>query len=256
MDPEDGRMLPNFITQALRNKPLTIYGEGQFTRSLCYVQDLVDGLLAVMESDRPDAAGRVYNLGNPEEHTILEYAQMVLELIPSSTSTITYLDPVPDDPSRRRPDIGRARVRAGAGSRACRCARACARRSTTSARSPPRCERSVAALAARGAPRPRARTWSSSSAGRSSCCWSRQASRCPSIVAGRARRRSARRRRSSWPSSSRSSRCRCCCSPSRSAASRAARAATDSSDLSFGAAEVLVALLGAAWLARGVRARG
>src|SRR6185369_8301076 len=66
MDPEDGRMLPNFITQALANKPLTIYGDGQFTRSLCYVQDLVTGLLAVMESDRSDASGRVYNLGNPE----------------------------------------------------------------------------------------------------------------------------------------------------------------------------------------------
>jgi UDP-glucuronate decarboxylase len=108
MDPEDGRMLPNFIGQALRNEQLTIYGDGQYTRSLCYVQDLVEGLLSVMESRRADAAGRVYNLGNPEEHTILEYARLVLELIPSSTSTITYLDPVPDDPSRRRPDIGRA----------------------------------------------------------------------------------------------------------------------------------------------------
>jgi UDP-glucuronate decarboxylase len=109
MDPEDGRMLPNFITQALSNKPLTIYGDGQFTRSLCYVEDLLNGLLAVMESNRPDASGRVYNLGNPEEHTILDYAQLVLDLIPSSASTITYHDPVPDDPSRRRPDIGRAR---------------------------------------------------------------------------------------------------------------------------------------------------
>jgi len=109
MDPEDGRMLPNFITQALSNKPLTIYGEGQFTRSLCYVQDLLDGLLSVMESDRLDASGRVYNVGNPEEHTILEYARMVLELIPSSSSKIIYQPPVPDDPSRRRPDISRAK---------------------------------------------------------------------------------------------------------------------------------------------------
>ena len=108
MDPEDGRMLPNFITQALSNKPLTIYGDGQFTRSLCYVQDLLNGLLSVMESDRLDASGRVYNLGNPEEHTILDYAKMVLELIPSSSSSITYMPPVPDDPSRRRPDISRA----------------------------------------------------------------------------------------------------------------------------------------------------
>jgi nucleoside-diphosphate-sugar epimerase len=109
MDPEDGRMLPNFITQALSNKPLTIHGDGQYTRSLCYVEDLVTGLLAVMESDRPDAPGRVYNVGNPEEHTILEYARLVLELVPASTSDIVYLAPVPDDPSRRQPDIGRAR---------------------------------------------------------------------------------------------------------------------------------------------------
>ena len=110
MDPEDGRMLPNFITQALAGKPLTIYGDGQYTRSLCYVDDLLNGLLAVMETDRPDAAGRPYNLGNPEEHTILEYAELVLELIPTSSSSISYHDPVPDDPARRKPDIGRART--------------------------------------------------------------------------------------------------------------------------------------------------
>jgi UDP-glucuronate decarboxylase len=109
MDPEDGRMLPNFITQALANKPLTIYGDGEYTRSLCFVDDLLGGLLAVMETSRADAPGRPYNLGNPEEHTILEYAQHVLELIPSSSSKIVFLDKVPDDPSRRRPDISRAR---------------------------------------------------------------------------------------------------------------------------------------------------
>jgi len=109
MDPEDGRMLPNFITQALTNQPITIYGDGQFTRSLCYVQDLVSGMLKVMESQRADASGRVYNVGNPEEHTILDYAKLVLELIPTSSSRITYQPPVPDDPSRRRPDIGRAK---------------------------------------------------------------------------------------------------------------------------------------------------
>jgi UDP-glucuronate decarboxylase len=113
MDPEDGRMLPNFISQALRNEPLTVYGDGQYTRSLCYVDDLLDGLLGVMESERADAAGRVYNLGNPEEHTILEYAQLVLDLIPSSTSDIVYRPPVPDDPSRRKPDISRARAELG-----------------------------------------------------------------------------------------------------------------------------------------------
>jgi len=113
MDPEDGRMLPNFITQALTNKSITIYGDGGYTRSLCYVRDLIDGMLGVMESKRADAAGRVYNVGNPEEHTILDYAKLVLELIPSSSSSITYLPPVPDDPSRRQPDINRARSELG-----------------------------------------------------------------------------------------------------------------------------------------------
>ncbi|MBV8716937.1 MAG: NAD-dependent epimerase/dehydratase family protein [Chloroflexi bacterium] len=113
MDPEDGRMLPNFITQALNNKPITIYGDGRYTRSLCFVQDLVGGMLAIMESPRSDAAGRVYNVGNPEEHTILEYAKLVLELIPSSRSEIVYEPPVPDDPSRRKPDITRAQTELG-----------------------------------------------------------------------------------------------------------------------------------------------
>jgi nucleoside-diphosphate-sugar epimerase len=113
MDPEDGRMLPNFITQALNNRPITIYGDGQYTRSLCYVQDLVNGMIAIMESTRSDAPGRVYNVGNPEEHTILDYARMVLELIPVSTSKIVYEAPVPDDPSRRRPDISRAKAELG-----------------------------------------------------------------------------------------------------------------------------------------------
>lgn len=113
MDPEDGRMLPNFITQALSNQPLTIYGDGQYTRSLCYVDDTLNGLLAVMESNRPDASGRVYNIGNPEEHTILDYASIVLNLLPSSSSRITYVAPVPDDPARRQPDIGRARSELG-----------------------------------------------------------------------------------------------------------------------------------------------
>src|SRR2546423_13850217 len=90
MDPQDGRMLPNFITQALSNSPLTIYGDGQYTRSLCYVEDLVDGLQAVMESDRADAAGPGYQIGNPQEHNILEHAPAVVELIPTGPYRITY----------------------------------------------------------------------------------------------------------------------------------------------------------------------
>ncbi len=113
MDPEDGRMLPNFVSQALRGEPLTIYGDGSYTRSLCYVEDLVAGLRAAMESNLPDAAGRVYNLGNPEEHTVKDYAEMVLRLIPGTGSTIAFLDPVPDDPTRRCPDITRARTDLG-----------------------------------------------------------------------------------------------------------------------------------------------
>ena len=80
---------------------------------MCYVDDLVAGLLAVMESERADASGRVYNLGNPEEHTIREYAELVLELVPNTSSRLMYCDPVPDDPSRRRPDISRARAELG-----------------------------------------------------------------------------------------------------------------------------------------------
>jgi nucleoside-diphosphate-sugar epimerase len=113
MDPDDGRMLPNFITQALGDQPLTIYGDGAYTRSLCYVSDLVDGLVAMMLSTRSDAPGRVYNLGNPDEHTIAEYAELVLELIPSSKSQLEFLAPVPDDPTRRQPDIERARSELG-----------------------------------------------------------------------------------------------------------------------------------------------
>lgn len=101
MDPEDGRVVPNFVTQALRNQPMTIYGEGSQTRSLCYVSDLVRGIFTVMEA--PDGRGEVYNLGNPEEHTILEYAQLIRELC-GSTSEFTH-HPLPeDDPARRRPD--------------------------------------------------------------------------------------------------------------------------------------------------------
>src|SRR5207237_2856122 len=70
-DPEDGRMVPNFIVQALRDEALTVYSDGRQTRSLCFVSDLVGGLMAVMDSD--SAKGEVINLGNPEEHTVLEY---------------------------------------------------------------------------------------------------------------------------------------------------------------------------------------
>jgi len=101
----DGRMIPNFITQALQNEPLTIYGDGSITRSICYVSDLVDGLMRAMF--RPHTAGEVFNLGNTEEHTVLEYAHAIIRLCESSSSIIYEPNRI-DDPERRRPDISKA----------------------------------------------------------------------------------------------------------------------------------------------------
>jgi nucleoside-diphosphate-sugar epimerase len=102
---DDGRMIPNFITQALQNKPLTIYGDGSKTRSICYVSDLVAGL--VLALFKPYTAGEVFNLGNTEEHTILEFAQTIIRLCQAS-STIIFEPSRIDDPERRRPDISKA----------------------------------------------------------------------------------------------------------------------------------------------------
>lgn len=101
----DGRMIPNFITQALLNEPLTIYGDGSITRSICYVSDLVDGLMRAMF--KPYTAGEVFNLGNTEEHTVLEYAKIIIQLCEASSSIIFEPNRV-DDPERRRPDISKA----------------------------------------------------------------------------------------------------------------------------------------------------
>ena len=101
----DGRMIPNFITQALLNEPLTIYGDGSITRSICYVSDLVDGLMLAMF--QPRTAGEVFNLGNTEEHTVLEYAHTIIRLCEASSSIIFEPNRV-DDPERRRPDISKA----------------------------------------------------------------------------------------------------------------------------------------------------
>lgn len=102
----DGRMIPNFITQALRNESLTIYGDGNKTRSICYVSDLVSGLYQAMF--HTNTMGDVFNLGNPEEHTVLEYAQTIIKLC-NSSSNIIYEPSRIDDPERRRPNIGKAR---------------------------------------------------------------------------------------------------------------------------------------------------
>ncbi|MBA2283881.1 MAG: SDR family oxidoreductase [Ktedonobacteraceae bacterium] len=106
----DGRMIPNFITQALRNEPLTIYGDGSKTRSICYVSDLVDGLVRAMF--KPHTAGEVFNLGNPEEHTVLEFAQTIIRLCNASSSLLFESSRI-DDPERRRPDIAKARQALG-----------------------------------------------------------------------------------------------------------------------------------------------
>jgi nucleoside-diphosphate-sugar epimerase len=102
---DDGRMIPNFITQALTNQPLTIHGAGEQTRSICYVDDLVDGLVRAMFT--PGTTAQVFNLGNPEEHTVLEWARLIIQLCGSSSSLVYEAKRV-DDPERRRPNIEKA----------------------------------------------------------------------------------------------------------------------------------------------------
>ena len=104
---DDGRVVPNFIGQALRDEPITIYGDGGQTRSFCYVSDLVDGLQAVMFA--PDQAGEVFNLGNPTEQTVLEFARLVARVAGRGEAAIAYRPLPVDDPTRRRPDISKAR---------------------------------------------------------------------------------------------------------------------------------------------------
>jgi nucleoside-diphosphate-sugar epimerase len=104
---EDGRMIPNFITRALKNEPLTIYGDGSKTRSICYVSDLVEGLTRSLF--RPHTAGEVFNLGNTAEHSVLEFAHTIITLC-NSSSRIIFESSRIDDPERRRPDITKART--------------------------------------------------------------------------------------------------------------------------------------------------
>ncbi|MPZ22510.1 MAG: NAD-dependent epimerase/dehydratase family protein [Dehalococcoidia bacterium] len=106
-DPADGRMIPNFITQALRGGSMTVYGDGSQTRSVCYVADIVAGLVLAMEVE--EAEGKVFNLGNPEERTVLEYAKVIRRTVGSDSRLIFVDQAVGDDPRRRRPDIARAR---------------------------------------------------------------------------------------------------------------------------------------------------
>ena len=108
MNPRDGRVVPNFISQALSGRPLTIYGDGQQTRAFCYVTDMVAGLRAVMDAPREVASGRVYNVGNPDERVILDFAHIIRDLV-GSDSAISFVDLPEDDPRVRRPDTTLAR---------------------------------------------------------------------------------------------------------------------------------------------------
>ena len=110
MHPNDGRVVSNFIMQALNDEPITIYGDGSQTRSFCYCSDLIDGFVRLMASD-DDVTGPV-NLGNPVEMTIRELAEAVIELTGSRSKLVQKPLP-PDDPTQRRPDISRAKSMLG-----------------------------------------------------------------------------------------------------------------------------------------------
>jgi nucleoside-diphosphate-sugar epimerase len=103
LNPADGRVVSNFLAQAMRGEPLTVYGDGKQTRSFCYVSDEVEGLLSLLESEHVGPM----NIGNPGEFTMLELAELVVE-VTGGSSDVTF-EPLPvDDPRQRRPDISLA----------------------------------------------------------------------------------------------------------------------------------------------------
>ena len=110
MHPNDGRVVSNFIVQALKGEPITVFGEGQQTRSFCYVTDMVDGLVALM--DAPDGSTGPVNLGNPVETPILEIANLIVSKT-NSKSEIVFRPLPEDDPQQRQPDISLARSKLG-----------------------------------------------------------------------------------------------------------------------------------------------
>jgi UDP-glucuronate decarboxylase len=110
MHPNDGRVVSNFIVQALKGEAITIYGKGDQTRSFCYVDDLIDGMIRMMDTE--DGFTGPINLGNPEEFTILQLAELVLELT-GSRSKLTFKPLPEDDPVQRQPDISLARNKLG-----------------------------------------------------------------------------------------------------------------------------------------------
>ncbi len=106
MQPDDGRVIPNFCLSAIRDEPLTVYGDGSQTRSFCFVTDLIEGILRMAQ--KPELSGKVVNIGNPEEFTIAELAKIVSGIADVPLNVVTCALP-PDDPTRRRPDISLAR---------------------------------------------------------------------------------------------------------------------------------------------------
>jgi nucleoside-diphosphate-sugar epimerase len=104
MRPNDGRAIPTFVRQALATQPLTVYGDGSQTRSFCYVDDLIRGIVLLAESGEHDPV----NIGNPEERTLLELAEVIKRVTGTSSEIVFEALPV-DDPQQRRPDITRAR---------------------------------------------------------------------------------------------------------------------------------------------------
>ncbi|HOK22019.1 MAG TPA: SDR family oxidoreductase, partial [Bacteroidales bacterium] len=106
MHPNDGRVVSNFIIQAIQNKPITIYGDGTQTRSFCYVDDMLDGLIKLMNTS-DEIIGPI-NLGNPSEFKIIELAELIIDLT-NSKSEIIHLPLPEDDPIRRQPDISKAK---------------------------------------------------------------------------------------------------------------------------------------------------
>lgn len=106
MQKDDGRVVSNFINQAINNEPLTVYGKGDQTRSFCYVDDMIDGLKKAMFSE--DSNGEVFNLGNPDERSILSLAELIKKMT-NSSSHIVYEELSEDDPKTRNPDISKAK---------------------------------------------------------------------------------------------------------------------------------------------------
>jgi dTDP-glucose 4,6-dehydratase len=112
MRPQDGRVVSNFIVQALQKKPLTIYGEGLQTRSFCYVSDLINGIVRLLEVEKSTETEMPVNIGNPEERTVRFLAELILKLTGSPSSIVK--EPLPmDDPRVRCPDITRAKALLG-----------------------------------------------------------------------------------------------------------------------------------------------